>query len=106
MYTVAGGNGLVVITECRPKSATTCNNNSVCDTNESCDCADCNEQVDHCGIDGLGQQMICTKDTAEKCYTDKFPYCLSGCLDGYKMDVGGQCVQNFPASTSPVTPST
>ena len=74
----------------------TCNNNGTCDLNESCDCADCNEQVDHCGIDGLGQQLICTKDTAEKCYTDKFPYCLSGCLDGYKMDEGGQCVPTIP----------
>lgn len=40
--------------------------------------------------------MICTKDTAPTCYTDKFPYCLSGCLDGYKMDTNGQCVPIVP----------
>lgn len=62
MYTVAGGNGLVVITECRPKPATTCNNNAVCDANESCDCSDCNDQADHCALDGT-TQLICTKDT-------------------------------------------
>lgn len=28
----------------------TCNNNNVCDANESCDCADCNDKVDHCGL--------------------------------------------------------
>lgn len=59
----------------------TCNYNNVCDTNESCDCADCNEKVDHCGLSSTGEQMICTKDTAPTCYTDKFPYCLSACLD-------------------------
>ena len=102
MYSVAGGNGLVVITECRPKVTTTCNNNNTCDTNESCDCADCNEKADHCGLSGTGEQLICTKDTAPACYTDKFPYCLSGCLDGYKMDANGQCVNNstVPDSSS------
>lgn len=79
----------------------TCNNNGTCDLNESCDCADCNDKVDHCGIDGLGQQLICTKDTAEKCYTDKFPYCLSGCLDGYKMDANGQCVLDTSSFVAP-----
>lgn len=43
--------------------------------------------------------MICTKDTTPPCYTDKFPYCLSGCLDGYKIDASGQCV----AATTPAT---
>lgn len=43
----------------------TCNNNNVCDTNESCDCADCNEKVDHCGLSSAGEQLICTKDTTE-----------------------------------------
>lgn len=102
MYTVAGGNGLVVITECRTKVATTCNNNNTCDTNESCDCADCNQKVDHCGLSGSGEQLICTKDTAPACYTDKFPYCLSGCLDGYKMDASGKCVD----ATTVIIPAT
>ncbi len=76
----------MVITECRKKTTATCNNNNICDKNESCNCPDCNDKIDHCGIDGLGQQLICTKDTAPKCYTDKFPYCLPACLNGYKLD--------------------
>lgn len=40
--------------KCKPAGQTcgtiTCNNNSICDINESCDCADCNEKADHCGI--------------------------------------------------------
>lgn len=84
---------------CKPAGATcntlTCNNNNVCDANESCDCSDCNDVVDHCGLDTIGQQMICTKDTAPVCYTDKFPYCLPACLNGQKLDpVTGQC-SNF-----------
>jgi hypothetical protein len=45
-------------------------------------------------MDTIGQQMICTKDTAVSCYTDKFPYCLPACLDGYVMNASGQCVAN------------
>lgn len=91
---------------CKPAGATcstvTCNNNNVCDANESCNCSDCNQAIDHCGKNGSGQQLICTKDTAEKCYTDKFPYCLPACLDGYKMNsVTGKC-----EGTAPVVPTT
>lgn len=105
MYTVAGGHGHVVIFECRPKPSVTCNNNGVCDENESCNCADCNEQVDHCGVNGSGEQLICTKDTAERCYTDKFPYCLSACLDGYTRNASGQC-EPTTAPTTSTPPST
>lgn len=99
----SGGNGLVIIRECRPKAATTCNNNNVCDTNESCNCSDCNQAIDHCGINGLGQQLICTKDTAEKCYTDKFPYCLPACLDGFTRNASGQCVSASTITNSVTT---
>ena len=92
MYTVAGGNGRVVIAECRPKPVAQCNNNNVCDAGESCNCGDCNDQIDHCGVNPSGQQLICTKDTAPQCFTDKFPYCLSACLDGYIRNSSGQCV--------------
>ena len=40
----------------------TCNNDLVCDTEESCDCADCNGQIDHCGLSDTGQQLYCIKD--------------------------------------------
>ena len=88
-------NWIALGTSTAPADGTTCNNNNICDTNESCDCADCNEKIDHCGLSTTGEQLICTKDTAEKCYTDKFPYCLPACLNGQKLDpVTGQCT-NF-----------
>lgn len=71
----------------------------MCDTNESCDCADCNEKADHCGIDGT-TQLICTKDTAPTCYSDKFPYCFPACLDGYTRNASGQCVATGTPSTT------
>ena len=40
----------------------TCNNNGTCDGNEGCDCADCDEQVDHCGTTTTGIQMVCSGD--------------------------------------------
>lgn len=82
----------MVITECRPKPVATCNNNGTCDTNESCNCADCNDKADHCAINGTGEQLICTKDTTPPCFTDKFPYCFPACLDGYTRNASGQCV--------------
>lgn len=46
--------------------------------------------------------MICTKDTAPVCYTDKFPYCLPACLNGQKIDpITGQCTSIFPTPTTP-----
>lgn len=56
--------------KCKPAGATcgtvTCNNNNVCDTNESCDCADCTnggtDDKDKCGFASTGAQMVCTKD--------------------------------------------
>lgn len=30
----------------------TCNNNGMCDRGESCNCADCNSEADHCGLVG------------------------------------------------------
>ena len=42
----------------------TCNNNTICDANESCNCADCNGEPDHCGLSGTAQ-LICTKDTVD-----------------------------------------
>lgn len=92
----SGGNGLVVITECRPKPTAFCNNNAVCETNESCNCADCNDQIDHCGVKGTDEQLICTKDTTPPCFSDKFPYCFPACLDGYTRNASGQCVTNSP----------
>lgn len=50
--------------------------------------------------------MICTKDTAEKCYTDKFPYCLSACLDGYTRNASGQCTSTTPPITTVTNPAT
>lgn len=44
--------------------------------------------------------MICTKDTAPVCYTDKFPYCLPACLDGQKLDPAtGKCI------STPINPN-
>lgn len=40
-----------------------CNNDDVCDTYESCNCADCNQATDHCATNSNGQQLTCTKDT-------------------------------------------
>lgn len=40
----------------------TCNNDMVCDTEESCDCSDCNSQIDHCGVSVTGQQLYCATD--------------------------------------------
>jgi hypothetical protein len=72
----------------------------MCDIGESCDCADCNEVADHCGIDGSGQQMVCTKDTIPTCYTDKFPYCLPACLNGYKYDAtANKCIPGGEVKT-------
>lgn len=82
----------MVITECRPKPVATCNGNGLCDANESCNCADCNDKADHCSINGTGEQLICTKDTTPPCFTDKFPYCFPACLDGYTRNASGQCV--------------
>ena len=88
----------MVITECRPKPVATCNGNGLCDTNESCNCADCNNKFDHCAINGTGEQLICTKDTTPPCFTDKFPYCFPACLDGYTRNASGQCVINTTTS--------
>lgn len=89
--------------KCKPANETcgtvTCNNNGTCDFNESCDCADCNGQIDHCGIVG-GQQLYCAKDPAPQCYTDRFPYCFPICLDGYTMNGSGQCVASGGTSIS------
>lgn len=95
--------------KCKPANqacgTVTCDYDTVCDANESCDCSDCNEKVDHCGKDGTGQQLICTKDTVEPCFTDKFPYCLSSaCLDGYTRNASGQCEPTTtPTTTTPPT---
>ncbi len=88
--------------KCKPAGQTcgvvTCNNNTICEAGESCNCADCNNAADHCGLDTIGQQMICTQDTAPTCYADKFPYCLPACLDGKKLDpVTGTCASVAPA---------
>lgn len=40
----------------------TCNSDGTCDEDESCNCADCNSQIDHCG-ESVGQQLFCTKDS-------------------------------------------
>lgn len=48
--------------------------------------------MDHCAINGTGEQLICTKDTTPPCFADKFPYCFPACLDGYTRDASGQCV--------------
>lgn len=41
---------------CKPANQTcgtvTCNKNGVCDAGESCNCADCNGEADHCGLSG------------------------------------------------------
>lgn len=99
--------------KCKPANETcgtvTCDYDTVCDANESCDCSDCNEKVDHCGKDGTGQQLICTKDTVEPCFTDKFPYCLSSaCLDGYTYDTTTRtCVAGTtPPVVIPPVPTT
>lgn len=48
--------------------------------------------LDHCGLNASSQQLYCARDIAT-CYTDKFPYCLSACLDGYTFDtITNQCV--------------
>lgn len=31
-----------------------CNNDAFCDANESCNCSDCNNVIDHCGFDVEG----------------------------------------------------
>lgn len=41
----------------------TCNHDNICDTEESCDCSDCNNQTDHCGLNTSGQQLFCARDT-------------------------------------------
>jgi len=91
--------------KCKPANQTcgtvTCNNNDVCNEFESCDCADCNGQIDHCGIVN-GEQLFCTKDPAPQCYTDRFPYCFPLCLDGFTLDTAtNQCVVSGGASVSP-----
>lgn len=84
----------------QPCGPVTCNNNDVCDELESCDCADCNGEIDHCGIVN-GQQLYCAKDPAPQCYTDRFPYCFPICLDGYTLDTAtNQCVPSGGASIS------
>ncbi len=40
----------------------TCNSDGTCDEDESCNCGDCNSQIDHCG-ESAGQQLFCTKDS-------------------------------------------
>lgn len=80
----------------------TCNNNGICDLNESCNCADCNGQIDHCGMVG-GQQLYCAPDPAPQCYTDRFPYCFPICLDGYALNATGQCVVSGGTSLSAST---
>lgn len=48
--------------------------------------------------------MICTKDTAPTCYTDKFPYCLPACLDGATYDTTtGQCVSQVSSTPFPLS---
>ncbi len=89
---------------CKPANQScgtlTCNVNGVCDEYESCNCSDCNGQTDHC-MSQSGTQLVCAKDIAQACYTDKFPYCLSACLDGYKFDLStGKCL----LSSSPDIP--
>lgn len=69
----------------------TCNNNNTCENGESCNCADCNDVADHCAIKN-GQQLVCSKDTVEQCFTDRFPYCFPACLNGYIRNASGQCV--------------
>jgi len=50
---------------CKPANETcgtiTCNGDGTCDEDESCNCGDCNSQIDHCG-ESSGQQLFCTKD--------------------------------------------
>ncbi len=46
------------------ESVVTCNNDGVCNGEESCNCADCNTKADHCALDGAGQQLLCMKNTA------------------------------------------
>lgn len=76
----------------QPCGTLTCNTNGVCDEYESCNCSDCNGQTDHC-MSQSGTQLICTKDTEPACYTDKFPYCFSACLDGSHLDtITGKCI--------------
>lgn len=91
--------------KCKPANqacgTVTCNNNGTCNEFESCDCADCNGQIDHCGV-ANGEQLFCTKDPAPQCYTDRFPYCFPLCLDGYTLDTAtNQCVVSGGASVSP-----
>ena len=45
----------------QPCGTVTCNTDGTCDEDESCNCADCNDQIDHCGKNS-GEQMTCTKD--------------------------------------------
>ena len=45
--------------------------------------------------------MLCTRDTEPVCYTDKFPYCLSACLDGYIKNASGQCVLDTASLVPP-----
>lgn len=90
--------------KCKPANQTcgtvTCNINGTCNEFESCDCADCNGQIDHCGIVN-GEQLFCTKDPAPQCYTDRFPYCFPLCLDGYTLDTAtNQCVVSGGVSIS------
>ena len=35
----------------------------MCDENESCNCVDCNNQADHCGLSSVGEQLTCTQDS-------------------------------------------
>ena len=51
-------------------------------------------------MNGSGEQLICTKDTTPPCFTDKFPYCLSACLDGYTRNASGQCVSTVATATN------
>lgn len=70
-----------------PCGIVTCNNDAVCDLEESCDCADCNDQIDHCGLNTNGQQLFCSKDSATESL---------GCPDGFILDANDVCI---PSST-------